>query len=59
MEKLTKNACGIIPRDRTKSVLVVGVLFNFLAVLVFGLQLTAKLTETAGAFGVDDYVIAL
>jgi hypothetical protein len=57
-EKFTKNACGIIPRDRTKTVLVVGVLFNFLAVLVFCLRLTAKLTGSAGAFGVDDYVMA-
>jgi len=37
---------------------VVGVLFNFLAVLVFCLRLTAKLTGSAGAFGVDDYVMA-
>jgi hypothetical protein len=57
-ERFTKNACGIIPRDRTKHVLVMGVLFNFLAVLIFCLLLTAKLTGPAGAFGVGDYVMA-
>jgi hypothetical protein len=35
-----------------------GVLFNFLAVLIFCLLLTAKLTGPAGAFGIDDYVMA-
>jgi hypothetical protein len=35
----------------------VGVLFNSLAVLVFCLRVTSKLTGSAGSFGVDDFVM--
>jgi hypothetical protein len=58
-ERFTKSTCGVIPRDRTKSVLVVGVLFNSLAVVVFCLRLTSKLTGSSGSFGVEDYIMAL
>jgi hypothetical protein len=59
VEKYSKDQCGVIPRDRSKLVAIVGVTFGILAVIAFSLRIISKMTHHGGAFGLDDYIMVV
>ena len=56
-KKYSSDYCGVVPRDRTKIISIVGVTFGVLALITVGLRILSKLLRTGGQFGIDDYTI--
>ncbi|KFY11808.1 hypothetical protein V492_04243 [Pseudogymnoascus sp. VKM F-4246] len=56
-KKYTSDFCGVVPKDRTRLISVVGVTFGVLALITCGLRILSKFLRAGGQFGMDDYTI--